>query len=537
MTDYGLFTIDKAARTARGYLLPFGVKSKGTSSSNTRPITFPRENVAIPRDPSVVSLNLEHGRFDVLGRAIALEPDDTGILATFALADTDEADAWIAEHAGTGAYFSAEIANLTRAPGDIGAGRLAGAAVTTTPAFDGTGVALFSLLGEETELEDETAADEADPDDAPAAPDTEPDTEPDDEQEEAVAEATVGTPAQFSRKPSASAPARLSKAGFFSAFKQYRQTADLSALRPYMDTMTDGEAGMFALTDVKYDGAGGLAADAGIPDNWLGELWQGASVPRKIVPLLTQATLTGIKASGWIWTTKPAMASWAGNKADIPSNAPVVAPKDFYSVKFAGGHDLAREYYDFGVTEIIDSYAQAMVDSYASLSDGYALTTLLAGASTFTPIAATANKGLSAVIDGILAVAQANAEASFGVVAPNVWRDIFGIQQSAQPAYGGVSAGMLEATVLGVPIIADGRLAAGQVLIGARQAATAWELPGVPIRVSAPDLVKGGVDNAFFGYIGVGVTYPAAIVKATVTLPLAEIEVAEPEEVAASKGK
>ena len=73
-------------------------------------------------------------------------------------------------------------------------------------------------------------------------------------------------------------------------------------------------------------------------------------------------TLTGIKASGWVWTDLPSMAIWAGNKAPITSDTAQVAPKDFFAQRFAGGHDLAREYYDFNVTEIIDSYVQAMVD-------------------------------------------------------------------------------------------------------------------------------------------------------------------------------
>ena len=54
-------------------------------------------------------------------------------------------------------------------------------------------------------------------------------------------------------------------------------------------------------------------------------------------------------------------------------------------------------------------------------------------------------------------------------------------------------------------------MTAGQVLVGAREAATVLELPGSPIRVNAIDIAKGGLDEAIFGYIGVKVDYPAAL--------------------------
>lgn len=522
MTDIGYFTIDTESRSARGYLLPWGVKSKGRSSSNTAPISFPKDSVRIPRDPMVVSLNDEHQRHEVLGRALSLQSDDIGIFAEFGFADTDEAEEWMEAHKGAPVYFSAEVKSMTRAPGDVGGGVLAGAAVTATPAFDGT-VAMFSMLGDETAVgPDDDEEDNPDivrgDDEATAEVEEEPDEEPDATEGGAVAEAIAPT-GQFSRKPVA-APA-LTKAGFFSAMRQYRQTADTEALKPYMEGMvsaTEGDPGMFALTDIAYDGASGLAAVSKQPNTWLGELWQGRRFNRTVVPLLSQGTLNGIAMDAWVWTTKPAMATWAGNKANVPSNTPVVAPKQFFAQRFAGGHDLAREYFDFNQTDIIDSYVQAMVDSYASLSDGYALTTLVAGATAFTPGAATANKGLMGVIDGALAVVAAQAVPSFAVVAPNVFRDILGTSHSDALEYFDSVVNLTEASGPGFTIVPDARLTAGQVVVGAREAATAWELPGSPIRVSLPDLVKGGIDQAFFGYIGVGVTYPAGVVKATITL-------------------
>jgi len=41
---------------------------------------------------------------------------------------------------------------------------------------------------------------------------------------------------------------------------------------------------------------------------------------------------------------------------------------------------------------------------------------------------------------------------------------------------------------------------AGAVVAGVRQAGTFYELPGVPIRVEAIDIARGGIDEALFGY-------------------------------------
>lgn len=529
MPDYGLFTIDRAARTASGYLLPWGVKSKGISSSHTAPITFPPGAVAVPRDPASITLNDEHGRFDQLARGVALKPDDVGIHATFSFFDTDEADSWLASHADAAVYFSAEIADMTRAPGDIGAGRLAGAAVTTAPAFEGTSAALFSLLGEETAIAADPDDDEDNPavvpgsddDDAPASPDTTPD-DPAPTEGEDMADAVVPATAQFSRRPPATATPRLTKEGFFSALHTARKTGDHTALRAYLtpELGATGEngAGMFALSNVTYDDASGLAYQAGIPSTWLGELAAGARFERIIVPLLTPGVLKSLVATGWVWTTKPSMGKWAGNKTPIPSNAPAVGPKDFTAQRFAGGHDLAREYYDFNVTEVIDSYVEAMVDSYYVESDDFALDQLTAGATAFAPTSATVSGQLAQMARAVLG---ARVRPTFALVAPDVFDAFTDVTNSDQSAYFSPTINLADGDLKGIPLIPDDRLADGQAIVGSKSAATAWELPGVPLRVSAPDLVLGGIDNAFFGYISVGVTYPAGVVKSTITLPTA----------------
>jgi hypothetical protein len=491
-----------------------------------------------------------HDRFDWLGRAEHLTDEAEGIVATFRIADIPEGDAWLEDH-GDLVKLSPEVRNIVRDSADFGTAELTGAALVDEGAFESA--ALFAADKVEATFHDpangrgivppyvEDAAVQHDPGRRPhieqefeklerpaesdnrtdvptpeGTPEEEEEAEeaPDDE-EDAMADAIAPNEMLGGRRKAPTIT--LTKAGFFAAVNTARRTGDRTALAPYVAEAED--VGLFALSPVKFDGAGGLLTDAAYPGSWLGQLWQGKRFQRRIVPLLTQGSLTALSMTGWVWGVKPAMAAWAGNKTAVPSNAPTVTPKAFGAVRFAGGHDLAREYYDFNVTEVIDSYGDAMVDSYAMLSDAYALTQVTAGATPYTPDPAnTVNTGLLDIVDGALAVVAAGGTPSWAIVAPDIFKGILATPREDALDYFSATIGLESGAINGggaFTIVPDARLAAGAIIVGDKAGATAWELPGVPIRVSAPDLVLGGVDNAFFGYIGVGVTTPAVVVKNT----------------------
>jgi hypothetical protein len=516
--EIGLFTVDHDERLVRGILVPHDVMSK-TSMTKNKPLRFRKGDVRVPRDPSIVTFNVEHDRFNPIGRGAFFEPREQGVYAEFHIANTDDGDAWLADHAET-AMLSAELRNIVRGAGDWATAEIVGAAAVREGAFEGAG--LFSVDPEpdvtiEITVDDdeETEGDEPEETDpATAEPDEEPDEEPDKHEEEPVADATAPDTMLASRRHKAETPS-LTKAGFFAAANMARKTGDHSFIAPYQRDIDD--VGLFALSNIKYDGTGGLITDAAMPGAWLGQLWTGKTFQRRIVPLLSGKPLTALSMTGWVWGVKPAMAAWAGNKTAVPSNAPTVVPKSFAASRFAGGHDLAREYYDFGVTDVIDSYAESMIDSYAKLSDAYALTQLAAGATPYTPDPAnTVNEGLLDIVDGALAVIAAGGTPSWAIVAPDIYKKILATPHEDALDYLSATIGLESGTVSsGFPIVPDARLAAGSIIVGDKAGATVWELPGVPIRVSALDLVLGGVDNAFFGYIGVGVTTPAVVVKNT----------------------
>jgi hypothetical protein len=139
-TEAGLFSRVGDTRIVRGLLLPFGELSR-PSLSKTEPVMFSAAAVTLPRDPSVVTLNDEHDRFNPLGRATSLEVTEAGVVAEFSIANTDEGDAFLASKAKR--KLSAELGSLVRNGARAVRSRLTGAAVCVEGAFESA--ALFSL--------------------------------------------------------------------------------------------------------------------------------------------------------------------------------------------------------------------------------------------------------------------------------------------------------------------------------------------------------------------------------------------------------
>jgi hypothetical protein len=512
ITETGLFAVDHEAREIRGVLVPWGQRSR-TNRSRNRPITFPRGSVRVPRDVSVVSINFDHDRFQPLGRATSIEDTETGLVATFALADTDDADAWLADR-GEFVRLSAEVRNLVREDGDYGTADLTGAALVSEPAFEGA--ALFAV--------DDVDDDETDPAEAPEENGDVDDV--DDETDDGVAvdeeeETPMSAPAPESMLAGAAstsirpkAPA-LSRAGFVSALFHAKTSGATDALRPYMESSE--RTGLFALVDVKYDGVGGLVTDW--PAAWLGELWQAVPEVRTFIPAFNVGQLTSLQASGWtLDVPETAVDTWAGNKAPVPSVAITTGIKEFDAIRLAGANDLAREFWDFGRIDVIDAYTRGMVAAYMKQSDDYAVAQAVAGAgaAVLGAVPTDVNPYLAALYDIVDAITAAGGTPGVLRVAPNVARSLALELDGNQLAYVAGAAGVGTGEFFGPVYRQDSRLAAGTILAADRNAFGVWELPGSPIRVDALAIANGGVDRGFFGYIAAGVIDPAAVLKATV---------------------
>lgn len=518
---------DLNQRTLSGLLVPFGEQG----NTNLGKFTVEAGSLTIPRDPAVVTLNSDHDREQPIARATMLAEEADGIHATFTFFDSDEADkALLAWDNGTKKSLSVEAKNIVIRAGKAVAGAIFGAAHVAKGAFP-SATLLASDVGDLllADYEEEVISTYTDGDgytykttrsSAVVTEDNKTtetttvvtETEPlEAEKETTVATATVPNTLQAAA-PAASATTISDVAN---ALALYAATSDRSAMNKIMEEQDAYQSSSLyaALNDIK---TGGVGANF-IQPQWIGELWRGRAFERRIIPLIDKAPLTSNKVKGFKWLVEPSMAAWAGDKANVPTNTPTTEAYELTALKYAGGHDIAREFYDFPNPEFWSAYFAAMTNSYAKLTDDAALAALIAGATAVTAgaVPAGVNSGMVSIVDGALAVLPTGAP-SFAIVAPDVFRSIALTKENDRLAFLNTSLGLEEGTLESFRVVPHTGLAAGKALVGVSAAATFYELPGAaPIRTEALDQIHGGIDAALFGYAVTGVNRPAGLALVT----------------------
>lgn len=529
-------------RSISGLLVPFGVQG----NTNLGKFTVEAGAFTLPKDPSVVSLNIQHDHETPVGRATLLAEQADGIHATFKFAETDEGDQALSDfRSGSRTNLSVEAKGIVLRAGKALAGRIFGASVVEKGAFPGATL-LAADAGELPEVVEPITADEQD---AVTTEETFVDEEGNAKKKvittktETAADGTVTettttttvaviTPAvepepitnQEADVPNATIPGTLnasapadkkglSKTQAFAIMsaKAAGTLRDSTLSASLNDGMSSQDSLFAALSDVKYDSTGGLTTNIALPQ-WVGEVWQGNDYRQKFLPLFSHADLASKQFKGFKWETKPEGGTWAGNKSNVPSNTPKLVPVTGDASQFAGAHDVAREFRDlktFGDWSFFDAYFKAMAESYAQWADEeVVLTEVLAEAvasKADNPAGLTIGAGLSAIIDGAANVIAANATPTFALVETSLWKSIAKIPSDSTLGYLNASLSLTgeQGALESFTIQPTDKLAKGQVLVGAREAATVYELPGAPVRVEALYVARGGIDTGLFGYAGV----------------------------------
>lgn len=243
-------------------------------------------------------------------------------------------------------------------------------------------------------------------------------------------------------------------------------------------------------------------------DAYAGELWSGLEYQRRFVANSMPGELDGIKGTGWRWVVKPQVADYAGDKAAVPSNTPETEDTEWNAARLAGAHDIDRAHFDFGNTAFIESYYQAMRESYAVQSDYKALAFQLAKA---VALAGDTTSLFRAVAEASQAVEDNTLGQAVDFVYVNSADrlDLIDVLDSGIPAYLELF-GITPETFRAAPGVT-----AGSVVVGTRQATKFRELGETPIRVEAIHMDKGGVDGGVFGYYATEEIFPGGIVKKT----------------------
>lgn len=522
-------------RTVSGLLVPYGE----VGNTNLGKFSIPAGTAAVPLDPSIVGMNTDHNRENPVARAVSLTDTPEGVRAVFAMATTPQGDAALAEaHSPTGKRnrLSVEMTDIVIRAGKLVSGRIFGAALVAKGAFpsaalfaadvgtdpapapaaasttvekttgeftDEAGVTHTTTVTKTTTVDgDKTTISEITVIDEPA-----PEGEP-----------TVGAPIPKileAKAPATTAPRGLSLTEMGVLYAQRSEGRITDADFATAIEGQNGNALFAALSDVKFDGTGGLSQVLSPAAQWLGQAWQATNYRQQVLPLFNHAILTSLSFTGWKWGTKPAGGNWPGNKGDVLSNTLTVTATPGTASRYAIGHDIAREFVDFPVEGFFEGYAAGVSEDYARWADGKVATAIIAGATTLAADALTTLPGVSggtigsaasAIIDGASVIITAGSLPDFALVAPALWKQMVKMPKSNVMGYLNAALGLQEGTLDQFIIRPSSSIAAGRVLVGCKAAATVLELGGEsPVRIDALDLARGGIDKAAFGYLGVSI--------------------------------
>ncbi|WP_067194176.1 hypothetical protein [Microbacterium sp. XT11] len=552
-------------RSITGLLLPYGEEGR----TNVGRFTVMAGDIAIPEDPSVVTLNIDHDRFQPIGRATRLWETAAGIMASFAIGRTPAGDAALADP--TRMCLSAEFKTGIK-NGRATGGVLAAAAKVARGAFpsaqvlaadaeaDDETTEIAAGDGEKTVAEDHSEVIYTDEDGkkyrrvydsvtteqaTDAGTETTITTTITEEETEADAEATTtegdtevtatAVPATHrAGAPLATTtprPADLSPV--FAAIADAKNAFKLGA----KEAPAEAQAVLAALSDITLTGPGSLPAGGDVlQPNWLGPLYQGIPYERQYIQLGTLGTdISAAGKKGYTLERGTAEApvthfngTWSGNKTPIPSGTGFTASKTSELFRFAFGVDIGREFWDLpGGAEVVEAFLRLIVEDHLVWSDEIALDTWVqvAGA----PIAPTTYPGtagheyadaIGMLIQGILAVKAKKADGrrdlpTFAIANEAAYEQLVYSPKDQIPEFVSFGANTSEG------ITADGlRVVVGDtgiedtpsVIVGSGKAVEFDELAGGPLHIDALDLARGGIDKAVHGYLQRFIVRPEAVV-------------------------
>lgn len=464
-------------RSISGLLLPFG--EVGYTSAGA--LTAAAGSITIPDDPSEVILDIEHDYRQLVGKAHAVTETEAGIIASFEIIKTRAGDDALEEvRAGLRKCLSVELSDVETDGGKITAGKITGAGLVLYPAFESARLAASRADAEAEAL--------------PQPSDT---NSTDSEEKEETMNVQTPTEATAARVPAGIPTGMVSTAR--------DSVADLTAAFIAANGSSNPEV-LAALSDI-------------IPSNWyadaipgyVGELWNGKSYQRRVIPRFGTKDLKSRKISGWRWVDRPEVGMYDGNKTAIPSNTVSTEEVEIEAFRIAGGHDIDRAFVDFESPEFWNAYWHAMTESYARLSDGSALAQIASAATKVEAgeVPTDMATGLVYIVDGLISVLnETDTLADTAFVAPDLWRAMLLTPHDSRLAYLDAAMGVEEGTLSGrgFKIVPESRIDAGSVLVTTREAATIHEFGnGAPIRVTAQHIANGGIDAAVFGYLAANI--------------------------------
>lgn len=544
-SEAGMFQRVGDGREVRGLLAPFNELSKPNQSGN-EPVMFSRGTIKVPRDVSVMTLNVGHSQFAPIGRVTAIEETDAGIVATFSIADTDEGDAFLANPL---RKLSAEYARIVRDSTDRTRavfGAMTGAAVVPQGAFESA--ALFAAVEDETPVEP-AEAEELSPEErlevlaqrvqdlidqlnlkTPEEPAEEPETS---------AFASDATPAQDTPTTKESNVDETTNAGaqvpatLLASAPGKAADVDMNAVYSAMSAVKSSRGGQTADQETFLAALADITTPAhvtsgAIQPTFTGKLWQGKRYQQRYISLANHQ-IGGIALGGrkgWKIDQGTALVAEVANaaqKVELPTGTATTSLYGSTLRKYGFAADVALEWqYLEGGNDVLAAFWEGVVDSAAKVMDEAALKDIFTLASrgsgaalsrlvapgTYPAVAGHDYPvAMGQLIQGVEAVSDNNDDASFAIVNPTAWNQLLFTPKDLVPEFvefsvgigtGEASTGKVKVVKAPQSFFTGTDATKPQTIVGAKNAI---EFREVHADINALEVAKFGVDRAMVSFL------------------------------------
>lgn len=513
-------TADEERRTITGVIVPAGGLIGSTSAGPTR-FAGPG-SVSWGASLRRVKLLREHQHSDPVGYAVDLSwQADGALVGTFYVPPTPEGDRALADaRNGLRDGLSLGIGSMTAARDRDGilvvtASTLREVSLVSVPAYDDSRVSVVASRKEHGMTAENSTPDGAPSTPAPAAPVQLSASDVVDELMTRLRDAEPVQPTPALDGPNATPDALAAGAAVtglsltdFTELVAAHQSGDYSA-------STQLRA---ALSDVIPSTQPGAFRPA-----YLDELWSGAQYQRRFIDaaMVVRPLPRAMKIIGQRWQVPPQVDDYAGDKAPIPSNEPVLTDIPVDVARLAGGHDVDRAFIDLGDPAWLASYFEAQTEDVKRKTDARAAQITYAGGTALVDTdasPATHDTVLDATVAAVVDMAAVGESVDYVAMAPGLVREFINTKTLDGLAYLGGSfqlGGGGDGNLGGVKFVTTPGLTGAQVVIGAKSASR-WHEFATPIRVQAVNIANGGIDLAVFAYYAGYVRNPQAVRTTTI---------------------
>jgi hypothetical protein len=510
-----MLTANLADRTISGLVLPFNEVGR----TNMGKVKARKGTLKLA---PVVTLNTQHNKIPV-GLMAEMREEDDGWHGSFAVHEGPEGDSLLAEvDEGKRNMMSVEIPDVVIRAGEIVKGTIAHVAAVVTGAFPSALMAAdagdlpaelpdwYQPSESSSESTEEIVVDGVTYVRTTTSTNkttVTPKGEPEPQEEDNVNPDGNGTPTPTDNGIIAGLQAALQKAGVEIEKQKPAMTASAAFRAIAQHQARTGASLEAALAVVSHDDGdndGDGVGEISAPQGWLGEVWKQVPYVRRFAPLLSHGNLTHYREQGFRVVTKPAVAAYAGNGAEVPSGGMTVEPAEYIVSRLAHGADIDRRYVDFKDSAILQAFVEAQAQSYEEVIDGLAEDYIAAQADVEAAGAFSADvaPGLVGLVDGALALIGDRYRPTSAVMGADLYRDVLLTPRDEILAYLTTAFGLEEGGLAGFRIVPSAKPAyAGKVAVLDNSTLRLKELPGAtPLRVEAEKPTNGTQTLAVFGY-------------------------------------